>query len=956
MARLEDELQELIELLKRKETVRNSSASTPIRPVSSHSINGDSFSDSLDTLAKKLDNAANSTENFIKSRDSAHGHYINSLITLRGKITELENSLNTVTGTTKELYEKKIEELKYQEQIIVNEKNILSENEEYSLEQERLNAERSNLDRKFNKELQESNKKRLEAENYSYEYSIKQQKQQNELYDIELRFRQDNIKKQQEIWDIEKKNKEKELEINLKHNEAMAKARKEELKGYTNDGKKKSSAEIHQLIGGLKKWNIENSFGRKAGEIASMVTSGIAGTGRTIASGNMDVGAVADKLSGTLSKAGPWGAAAGGLVQVLKTAFELYSKVDKAASDYAKSVGGAKSAQVSMRISAAQLASELSKFGEKAYLAEDILKNMSEVSLSLGRNLEHISHIGLRDLGNLKDFGVDGGTIAQFDTFGVSVENVSKQIAELYGQSGKKGLNAQATIKAFTSNLKMAQNYTFARGQKALADMALKSAQLKFNLKDAEQFANKVSTLEGAMKAGASLSVLGGQFAMQGNPLAMLNEGLNDVESLQERMLAMTKDMAYWNSSKEQLEITAFDRERLKAMSEYTGIDYSELTTQAMNQARVERISRQLGPGIDKDLAEYIKNIAELDEHGNAVVSFMGEDKPYSIDDLKKDPEALEKLKKESESRELKKNATVGDIANDTRSIQDKLDDIVKTIKGKIVNLLMKIAGVTDEEKARMNGLNDRNAEYFEDLSDDYNWWGMSDNGLEHLKKLGIEENVLKQIRARELSQDRFDKVLMDALLAKQTEGYTYKGNINGGIEYAYNKNFDDAFVKTDVAERHASGGYIGIGKSGIDEVPMFGTRGEYVAKKDTMSDPFKARIIEGVDKGWIKPGDNTYGFKNFNQGGVVSNQTTQVGSGNRLGVEKANIDIKFSEPLKIQMGDITKVINENVLASILLQNQNFVQSIITKIGIMDTGFGYHKDNANNPFPSQLYT
>ncbi len=105
MARLEDELQELIELLKRKETVRNSSASTPIRPVSSHSINGDSFSDSLDTLAKKLDNAANSTENFIKSRDNAHGHYINSLITLRGKITELENSLNLAIEIDKKLEE-----------------------------------------------------------------------------------------------------------------------------------------------------------------------------------------------------------------------------------------------------------------------------------------------------------------------------------------------------------------------------------------------------------------------------------------------------------------------------------------------------------------------------------------------------------------------------------------------------------------------------------------------------------------------------------------------------------------------------------------------------------------------------------------------------------------------------------------------------------------------------------
>ena len=950
MTQLEQDLQRLVNLLEIH--FRNTSNNTGTGVQNFNAGSGLSVNDYVDQInrsANALRNMSRELVNYttaLNAKDRATQEYLTAISILEREKRAAESRIGNTNNADADAYYRKL----------VDKINIVQKIEEEKLKYAEKEYENEN-------KILEIQDKRKEAETKSYEYTLSQSEHQanliqiqSDFYDVSTKEGKKHLEEQKKIWETEEENHRKELAVTQKHNEAMAKVRKEELKGYTDAGKKKSSAEIYQLIGGLKKWNTENSFVRKAGDIASMVTSGIAGAGRTISSGKMDVGGMADKLSGALSKAGPWGAAAGGLVQVLKTAFELYSKVDKAASDYAKSVGGAKSAQVSMRISAAQLASELSKFGEKAYLAEDILKNMSEVSLSLGRNLEHISHIGLRDLGNLKDFGVDGGTIAQFDTFGVSVENVSKQIAELYGQSGKKGLNAQATIKAFTSNLKMAQNYTFARGQKALADMALKSAQLKFNLKDAEQFANKVSTLEGAMKAGASLTVLGGQFAMQGNPLAMLNEGLNDVESLQERMLAMTKDMAYWNSSKEQLEITAFDRERLKAMSEYTGIDYSELTTQAMNQARVERISRQLGPGIDKDLAEYIKNIAELDEHGNAVVSFMGEDKPYSIDDLKKDPEALEKLKKESESRELKKNATVGDIANDTRSIQDKLDDIVKTIKGKIVNLLMKIAGVTDEEKARMNGLNDRNAEYFEDLSDDYNWFGMSDNGLEHLKRLGIEENVLKQIRARELSQDKFDKVLMDALLAKQTEGYTYKGNSSRDIEYAYNKNFDDAFVKTDVAEKHASGGYIGIGKSGIDEVPMFGTRGEYVAKKDTMSDPFKARIIEGVDKGWIKPGDNTYGFKNFNQGGVVSNQTTQVGSGNRLGVEKANIDIKFSEPLKIQMGDITKVINENVLASILLQNQNFVQSIITKIGIMDTGFGYHKDNANNPFPSQLYT
>lgn len=941
MTQLEQDLQRLVNLLETH--FRNTSNNTGTGVQNFNAGSGLSVNDYVDHInrsANALKNMANEIVNYttaLNAKDKATQEYLTSISLLEREKRAAESRVGNTNDADADAYYRKL----------VDKINIVKKIEEEKLKYAEKEYENES-------KILEIEEKRKEAETKSYEYTLSQSEHQanliqiqSDFYDVSTKEGKKHLEEQKKIWEIEEENHRKELAVTQKHNEAMAKVRKEELKGYTNAGKKKSSAEIHQLIGGLKKWNTENFIGRKAGDITSMVTSGIAGAGRTISSGKMDVGGMADKLSGALSKAGPWGAAAGGLVQVLKTAFELYSKVDKAASDYAKSVGGGKSAQDSMRISAAQLAYELSKFGEKAYLAEDILKNMSEVSLSLGRNLEHISHIGLRDLGNLKDFGVDGGTIAQFDTFGVSVENVSKQIAELYGQSGKKGLNAQATIKAFTSNLKMAQNYTFARGQKALADMALKSAQLKFNLKDAEQFANKVSTLEGAMKAGASLSVLGGQFAMQGNPLAMLNEGLNDVESLQERMLAMTKGMAYWNSSKEQLEITSFDRERLKAMSEQTGIDYSELTSQAMNQARVERISRQLGPGINKDLAEYIKNIAELDEHGNAVVSFMGEDKKYSIDDLKKDPAAIEKLKKESESRELKRDATVGDIANDTRSIQDKLDDLIKVIQTKVVVGIMRIADwlTKDSYDGFSLGVNEgANNKIFRDMSKDMDHFHIVDNH-NLWNQLGLN---IKEMEAMETdSYDKAKKVLADAFVEMQNKGFHY--------DEAKNK-FVDENGNEYRAERHFGGNWIGGSRSGIDEVPMFGTRGEYVAKRDTMSDPFKARIIEGVDKGWIKPGDNTYGFKNFNQGGVVSNQTTQVGSGNHLGVGKANIDIKFSEPLKIQMGDITKVINENVLASILLQNQNFVQSIITKIGIMDTGFGYHKDNANNPFPSQLYT
>ena len=941
MTQLEQDLQRLVNLLERKFGNTSNNTGTGVQNFNAGSgLSINEYIEYINRSSKALRDMANGMADYtttLNSTERALQDYRTSIYLLEKQKKEAEKRIGHTNDVDADAYYQKL----------VDKINILEKIEEEKIKYAEKEKENEN-------KILEIEEKRREAETKSYEYTLSQSdhqanliKIQSEFYDVSTKEGKKHLEEQKKIWEIEEENHRKELAVTQKHNEAMAKARQVELWGYTKSGKKNSFAEISQLIGGLRKWHTKNSLGRKVGDITSIATNGIAGAGRTIASGKMDVGGFADKLSGTLSKAGPWGAAAGGIVQVLKTAFELYSKVDKAASDYAKSVGGGKAAQDSMRSSSAQLAYELSKFGEKAYLAEDILKNMSEASLSLGRNLEHISHIGLRDLGNLKDLGVDGGTIAQFDTFGISVENVSKQIAKLYGQSGKKGLNAQATIKALTSNLKMAQNYTFARGQKALADMALKSAQLKFNLKDAEQFANKVSTLEGAMKAGASLSVLGGQLAMQGNPLAMLNEGLNDIESLQERMLEMTKGMASWDSSKQQLEITSFDRERLKAMSEATGIDYSELTSQAMNQARIDRISRQLGPGINKELAEYIKNIAELDEHGNAKVSFMGEDKEYSIDDLKKDPEALEKLKKESEARELKENATVGDIANDTRSIQDKLDDLIKVIQTKVVpsiiRIVEKITGTRYDGFSL--GVNEgANNKIFKDMSKDMNRGHIVDNHY-LWNQLGLN---IKDMEAMENdSYDKAKKVLADAFVEMQNKGFHY--------DEAKNK-FVDENGNVYRAERHFGGNWIGGSRSGVDEVPMFGTRGEYVAKKDTMSDPFKARIIEGVDKGWIKPGDNTYGFKNFNQCGVVSNQTTQVGSGNRLGVEKANIDIKFSEPLKIQMGDITKVINENVLASILLQNQNFVQSIITKIGIMDTGFGYHKDNANNPFPSQLYT
>jgi hypothetical protein len=706
----------------------------------------------------------------------------------------------------------------------------------------------------------------------------------------------------EETEKIKKDNTEKQENINITHENAMAKKEEKRLEGYNKKGQKKANAERKEILGNIISYFKENSKGRIFADGVNMAAQGAAGAAKTVQSGKMDVSGMADKATSALSKLGPYGAAAGGIVQILKVAFEMYSKVDKAASDYARSVGGGHAAQVKMRNSAAELAENMSKLGKTAYLAEEILERMTEASETLGRNLEGLSTDDLRSLKDLKNFGISDDAIAQMDTFGISVHNTSKQLADLYGESGKRGLNAKATIKAFTSNLKMAQNYTFARGQKALMDMAMKSAQLKFNLRDAEQFANKVSTLEGAMTAGAQLSVLGGNFAMQGNPLAMMYNGLNDVEGLQNQMLAMTKGMARWDSSKGQLDITAFDRERLKAMSQATGIDYSELTSMAFNQSRLERVSQQLGGGFSKDEEEYIKNLASLDEKGNAYIR-VG-DKEYSMNDIRDNKDGVRnQLKAESEAKDTKEGADMGDIWSETRGIQDKLDDLIKTIKNMIVKPLMGIAAkfVDDEEMAAM--------------------------------KLGIDESdksamaKLKQENKRLNSKHWFD---------------IWNSDVDDLVEYGKRHKMG-IYAEPNEPVKRAGGGFVsGDGGPTEDAIHARLSNGEFVvnAEATTRHRPLLERINRS-----IRNGSNLMRAESIM--GLSSGELRRGGGGNQK-IDVSPIKIEFGT-LTLKIGDLSRVLDSNEVASRLLNNSAFVDNIVKEIGIR-ANFGYRKDDSSNKF------
>lgn len=725
------------------------------------------------------------------------------------------------------------------------------------------------------------NSKNIELKNQSFfkEKEAKNLKLENEIRERQIEF--------------EKKYLDKKLAIQNKEDEARKKREEWELKGYNKSGRKNSGFELANTIGSIAEGLKSDSIGRNIGKGVSSAFGAVSKGLSSISTGKMDVSAMASGISGALSKFGPWGMAAGGLINIFKTLFELYSKVDGAASKYARTVGGGKLAMEKVKTAATGMAKELNNLGNISYDAADLIQRMTEYSTVLGRNLEYLSTIDIGSLKNLKDFGVDDATISQFDTFGVSVSRISEKLANLYNDSGRKGLNAKAVQETMLKNLKMAQNYNFSNGVKALTTMAERSVALKYNMESVAKFADKVSTLEGAAETGAQLSALGGDFARMGNPLELLYGGIVDAEQLQKRFEKMASSQAYFDISKGEMSIDPSTRQQMKAAAQSMGIDPSEFYNAAMASARRNRVDAQLGEASSilrgeegEKTREYIRNIATLDKEGKAQITFHDE-KGNEVGTKRLSEltyEDIDKIRKESIAKSNQETGSVGDILNSTRSIQDYLNDLVNTVKNVIakgvVKLVDKITGynLQDEIDKRVNEYENPSGKI---------------ESYEH-------RNVYHSISANSTSKS----------IATENNNFVTNNN-------------------TIQTSGKATGGWIsGPGTSTSDSILTPLSNGEFVVNAKSARE--NMGLLTNINNGNIKPGTNT-----MNSLTVAPVRESGVGT-----IQQSNISQVQSikvDPISFN-GKIELTSNGKSVADIdinqLLNNQEFVNRLIKEIQI----------------------
>ena len=373
------------------------------------------------------------------------------------------------------------------------------------------------------------------------------------------------------------------------------------------------------------------------------------------------------------------------LVEGVKQAYGAVQKLtkpwadaDHAASKFTKTIGGTKKAMDALTRDSLKGVSR--SIGLKFDLSsQELIEAQQNYLKGIGRNL-NVDNVAKESMAAItrisQDAGINGLDLAaQFENFGVSIEKTGDHLGEMFSDASKYGISFQKYADSVAKNIKIAQNYTFKNGLKGLESMAKKATAMKLDMQQVANFADKVSTVEGALETSAKLQVLGGPFASLSDPMGMLYEGLNDMEGLQDRVIKMVRGLGTYNKETGEITVSSYNKQRVKAAAEAMGMDYSQLMESVNAQARREEIDKQIKSSskvakFDEDFQELIRNTGVI-KNGKAGITIDGKFKTLDELDPKKDRETLIAMTR-SESQDIKQ------IAMDLRSLVQKRSGLGK--------------------------------------------------------------------------------------------------------------------------------------------------------------------------------------------------------------------------------------------------------------------------------------
>lgn len=290
---------------------------------------------------------------------------------------------------------------------------------------------------------------------------------------------------------------------------------------------------------------------------------------------------------------------------------------------------------------------------------------------------------------------------ANMEVFGYSIERTAKYVEDVSNMSEKMGVSSGAVLKLLNQNLKRAQTLNFKDGVKGIAKMAALSTKLKMDMGEIMGFAESLYNPEEAIEAAASLQMMGGAFAQMADPLKLMYQGRNNPEQLTKDLANAAAYSVEFNKASGEFKIPAMELQRLRQVSEATGVSMETLAESALTVAKQKKIGSMLSPTVSPEAKEYISQIAQYKEGKGFVITVDGKVKKVSdltqkqIDVMMKEQATLEKRSLEAQDTMTMfsnffasfKNLFYSFITGMGKSLRGPLETLMGSGKGSLASL-----------------------------------------------------------------------------------------------------------------------------------------------------------------------------------------------------------------------------------------------------------------------------
>jgi hypothetical protein len=202
----------------------------------------------------------------------------------------------------------------------------------------------------------------------------------------------------------------------------------------------------------------------------------------------------------------------------------------------------------------------------------------------------------------------------EFRNVGLGLSDAAKSIEAIGKNSLNMGLSAKATSETLIKNLGSLNQYGFQNGIKGLGKMVQEAQSLKINMGEILKVADKLYDPESAINLAANLQVVGGAFGDLNDPIKLMYDATNNVESLQTSIIGAARSLATYNVEQGRFEVTGANLRRAKAMSDALGISMGELTNMAVKGAsKMEAMSQlDMFPNLKDEQKEFVSNLATM--------------------------------------------------------------------------------------------------------------------------------------------------------------------------------------------------------------------------------------------------------------------------------------------------------------------------------------------------------